>query len=95
MSKTRKIMTYVMLGIMILSNFQNRLYAEEEWTNTEASSITSVKSPDFAWDSGLSSTSSDEENSDGEPFDEWNSDSEWENLLWIQNFSFLARAQQA
>ena len=88
MSKTRKIMTYVMLGMMILSNFQNRLYAEGEgWTNTEASSITSVNSPDFVWDSGLSSTSSDEENSNGEPSDEWNSDNEWDNLLWIQSFS--------
>jgi len=74
MSKTRKIMTYVMLGMMILSNFQNRLYAEgEEWTNTEVSSITSVNSPDFVWDYGLSSTSSDEENSNNE----------WENLSWV------------
>jgi hypothetical protein len=29
MSKARKFMTYLMVGIMFLSNFQNRLYADD------------------------------------------------------------------
>jgi outer membrane biosynthesis protein TonB len=39
MSKARKIMTYLMVGIMFLSNFQNRLYANDEEPSAPAEPV--------------------------------------------------------
>ncbi|MBQ7074970.1 hypothetical protein IJM86_08265 [bacterium] len=63
MSKARKIVTYLMVGMMVLTNFQNRLYADDEGAEASPSSSASSESSSASSSSDSGGGSSDGGNS--------------------------------